>query len=248
MVNDRPWEYIVQQSPFVVVQSSPCSRQPLGFQRPLGRHSPQREETKTITKVLYIALPLLCANTLARHKTGLSSRWPSHRRPGKHVIRGRAKYRLLDEKVRVFVAPPIEEIVASPVSHSVVCSSVVSNFKPSSPQLKPYVSIGKKLSTDQERAVFSKFHGVGGITPAHFLRVAREHTFAKENPGSPAARMDRMPAWMSARIRLGLMEDPRKVPVVVGGSGSVGGSLGRFQNLGKRLRLVGQLGTMKSEG
>lgn len=40
--------------------------------------------------------------------------------PGKHVIRGRAKYRLLDEKVRVFVAPPIEEIVASPVSHSVV--------------------------------------------------------------------------------------------------------------------------------
>lgn len=41
--------------------------------------------------------------------------------PGKHVVRGRAKYRLLDEKVRVFVAPPIEDIVASPVNHS-VCS------------------------------------------------------------------------------------------------------------------------------
>jgi hypothetical protein len=30
--------------------------------------------------------------------------------PGKHVIGGKAKYRLLDEKVRVFVAPPVEEI------------------------------------------------------------------------------------------------------------------------------------------
>jgi hypothetical protein len=53
--------------------------------------------------------------------------------------------------------------------------------------------------------------------------------------------MDRMHPWTSHAIRLGLMEDPRKVPVVVGRSGSMGGSLGRFQNLGKRLRLVGQL-------
>jgi large subunit ribosomal protein L41 len=35
--------------------------------------------------------------------------------PGKHVIGGKAKYRLIDEKVRVFVAPPIEEIATSPV-------------------------------------------------------------------------------------------------------------------------------------
>jgi len=35
--------------------------------------------------------------------------------PGKHVVRGKAKYRLLDEKVRFFVAPPVEEINASPV-------------------------------------------------------------------------------------------------------------------------------------
>ncbi|KAF8881830.1 hypothetical protein CPB84DRAFT_1817220 [Gymnopilus junonius] len=35
--------------------------------------------------------------------------------PGKHVIRGKAKYRLLDEKVRVYVAPPVEEIESSPV-------------------------------------------------------------------------------------------------------------------------------------
>lgn len=35
--------------------------------------------------------------------------------PGKHVIGGKAKYRLVDEKVRVYVAPPIEVINASPV-------------------------------------------------------------------------------------------------------------------------------------
>lgn len=36
--------------------------------------------------------------------------------PGKHVIGGKAKYRLIDEKVRYFVAPSIEDIVNSPVS------------------------------------------------------------------------------------------------------------------------------------
>ena len=35
--------------------------------------------------------------------------------PGKHVVRGKAKYRLIDEKVRYFVAPAIEDIVNSPV-------------------------------------------------------------------------------------------------------------------------------------
>ena len=30
--------------------------------------------------------------------------------PGKHVVKGKAKYRLVDEQVRYFVAPPIEEI------------------------------------------------------------------------------------------------------------------------------------------
>ncbi len=45
--------------------------------------------------------------------------------PGKHVVKGKAKYRLVDEKVRYFVAPPIEDIVASPVRilrlHTVPC-------------------------------------------------------------------------------------------------------------------------------
>lgn len=42
--------------------------------------------------------------------------------PGKHVIRGKAKYRLEDEKVRVYVAPPIEQILSSPVRPSeIIC-------------------------------------------------------------------------------------------------------------------------------
>ncbi|KAF9052333.1 hypothetical protein BDZ89DRAFT_939534 [Hymenopellis radicata] len=35
--------------------------------------------------------------------------------PGKHVVRGKGKYRLVDEQVRVFVAPPIDVIRNSPV-------------------------------------------------------------------------------------------------------------------------------------
>lgn len=55
-----------------------------------------------------------------------------------------------------------------------------------------------------------------------------------------------MPAWMSARIRLGLMEDPRKVPVV-DGSTSAGGSSGVFQNFGRRLGIGGRVGATESE-
>lgn len=36
--------------------------------------------------------------------------------PGKHVVKGKAKYRLVDEQVRYFVAPAIEDIQNSPVS------------------------------------------------------------------------------------------------------------------------------------
>lgn len=41
--------------------------------------------------------------------------------PGKHVIRGKAKYRLLDSRVRVFVGPGIEAIESSSVSHCAWC-------------------------------------------------------------------------------------------------------------------------------
>ncbi|TFK61352.1 hypothetical protein BDN72DRAFT_883200, partial [Pluteus cervinus] len=82
--------------------------------------------------------------------------------PGKHVIRGKAKYRLLDEKVRVYVAPSLEEIEST--------------------LLKPYVAVGVHLSNAQERAVFGKFPGPRGLTPQHFLKIAREHTAAVEDP------------------------------------------------------------------
>ncbi|KIJ58952.1 hypothetical protein HYDPIDRAFT_118933 [Hydnomerulius pinastri MD-312] len=51
--------------------------------------------------------------------------------PGRFVIRGSAKYRLLDEKVRVFVGPPAEEISRS--------------------ELKPYVHADIRLSTSDRR-------------------------------------------------------------------------------------------------
>ncbi|KAG6839976.1 hypothetical protein C0991_009914 [Blastosporella zonata] len=74
--------------------------------------------------------------------------------PGKHVIGGKAKYRLLDEKVRVFVAPPIEEILSS--------------------SLKPYVSVGVNLKPREAQAAFGRFSDSRGLSPEHFLKVARE--------------------------------------------------------------------------
>jgi len=97
--------------------------------------------------------------------------------PGKHVIGGKAKYRLLDEKVRVYVAPPLEEIQSSP--------------------LKPYVSIGVRLSRAEERAVFGKFPGPRGLTPEHFLKVAREHT-QNTNRSTPVEKKPFLP-WPSVK-------------------------------------------------
>jgi large subunit ribosomal protein L41 len=105
--------------------------------------------------------------------------------PGKHVVRGKAKYRLLDEKVRVYVAPPIQDIESSP--------------------LKPYVALGTRLSKSEESALFGHFTGPMGLTPQHFLRVAREYTYALQNPESPYKDSQDPPDWMAARIRLGIM-------------------------------------------
>ncbi|KAH0835820.1 hypothetical protein J3R83DRAFT_9680 [Lanmaoa asiatica] len=51
--------------------------------------------------------------------------------PGRFVIRGTSKYRLLDEKVRVFVGPSVEEITQT--------------------DLKPYVHVSTKLSSQDRR-------------------------------------------------------------------------------------------------
>ncbi|KAF5392538.1 hypothetical protein D9757_002156 [Collybiopsis confluens] len=79
--------------------------------------------------------------------------------PGKHVVRGKAKYRLLDEKVRVFVAPPIEAIETSP--------------------LKPYVHTSVHLSKSQESAAYGKFKTVGGLTPEHYFHLLRTNAANK---------------------------------------------------------------------
>jgi len=71
--------------------------------------------------------------------------------PGKHVVKGKAKYRLVDEQVRFFVAPAIEDIVNSP--------------------LKPYVYSKVQLTRDQKHEVLGKFPQ-GGITGEHLLKVA----------------------------------------------------------------------------
>ncbi|PPQ93330.1 hypothetical protein CVT25_014459 [Psilocybe cyanescens] len=105
--------------------------------------------------------------------------------PGKHVIGGKAKYRLVDEKVRVYVAPPVEEIENS--------------------ALKPYVALGTRLSEHQKVSVFSKFRTAGGLSPSHFLRVAREHTYAEMNPSAPINRPAKQPLWMKARRKTKLM-------------------------------------------
>jgi len=44
-----------------------------------------------------------------------------------------------------------------------------------------------------------------GLTPKHFLRVAREHTYALRNPKFPCKNLQNPPDWMAARVRLGIM-------------------------------------------
>ncbi|KAJ7504238.1 hypothetical protein B0H11DRAFT_1656737, partial [Mycena galericulata] len=71
--------------------------------------------------------------------------------PGVH-INSRPGYRLLEDRVRVFVAPPIDDILNS--------------------KLKPYVAPRVWISHRDKDGVF---HGMpdSGLTPAHFLASAR---------------------------------------------------------------------------
>lgn len=144
-----------------------------GFPRPRGRLSRPSEATKTSTKVHNLSLLSthvnLCLTGTRQaflpggHRTGA---------PGKHVIGGKAKYRLIDEKVRVYVAPPIQDIIDSPVrlpgtSRDAPAHSFFT------PQLKPYVSLQVRLTREEERAAIGRFRGSGGFTGRHMLRAAR---------------------------------------------------------------------------
>ncbi|KAH6909293.1 hypothetical protein BKA70DRAFT_1278105 [Coprinopsis sp. MPI-PUGE-AT-0042] len=105
--------------------------------------------------------------------------------PGKHVVGGRAKYRLVDEKVRVYVAPPIEQIVSSP--------------------LKPYVSVKVNLTKTEERMPFGRFRSAGGLTPEHFLKVSRSadaHQTLTEGAQSGLGRGRTTPSWLNAQRRV----------------------------------------------
>ncbi|KAG9220593.1 hypothetical protein CCMSSC00406_0003692 [Pleurotus cornucopiae] len=82
--------------------------------------------------------------------------------PGVHVVRGKAKYRLVDEKVRVFVAPPLAEIESSP--------------------LKPYVSTRVRLTKPETRVVYGKLPPQG-VTGAHLLEVSRARAEAESSSG-----------------------------------------------------------------
>ncbi|KAJ3721421.1 hypothetical protein DFJ43DRAFT_1094256 [Lentinula guzmanii] len=73
--------------------------------------------------------------------------------PGKHVVRGKAKYRLLDEKVRVFVAPPLHVIESSP--------------------LKPYVHTSVQQTKSERLAPYGKLRTAGGLTPEHYFNFLR---------------------------------------------------------------------------
>ncbi|KAL0572321.1 hypothetical protein V5O48_009643 [Marasmius crinis-equi] len=87
--------------------------------------------------------------------------------PGRHVVRGKAKYRVLDEKVRVFVAPPIEDIINSP--------------------LKAYVSTAVHLKESEKRAAYGRFREAGGLTPQHYLKLLRENAERKYEAGREGA-------------------------------------------------------------
>ncbi|KAF9553559.1 hypothetical protein CPC08DRAFT_822229 [Agrocybe pediades] len=123
--------------------------------------------------------------------------------PGKHVVRGKAKYRLVDEQVRVYVAPPLEMINNS--------------------ELKPYVSLSTKLTPEETTAVFSKFRSSKGLSPSHFLRVAREHTLAaKDAQAFTALEPERLPVWMKAQNKLGIQDVPADTPGLVLKDGAAG--------------------------
>jgi len=81
--------------------------------------------------------------------------------PGRHIIRGKGKYRLIDEKVRYFVAPSIEDILSSP--------------------LKPYVHVSTQM-TDKD-AIYGKLPR-GGLDGGHYLKIADESAFFESAPPS----------------------------------------------------------------
>ena len=79
-----------------------------------------------------------------------------------------------------------------------------------------------------------------GLTPQHFLRVAREHTYALQNPNFPCKNSQYPPDWMAARVRLGKMP-PTETGVTVkeeSVTAPVGKDLGRRKKPLRELEIV----------
>jgi len=72
--------------------------------------------------------------------------------PGRHVIRGKANYRIIDEQVRVYIAPPVESMETS--------------------QLRPYVHRDVHVSPKEKRIPYGKL-GQEGLTPEALLELMR---------------------------------------------------------------------------
>ncbi|PIL34459.1 hypothetical protein GSI_03235 [Ganoderma sinense ZZ0214-1] len=89
--------------------------------------------------------------------------------PGQHVVRGKAKYRLVDEKVRVFVAPPIQDLENS--------------------ALKAYVSTTVKTSVSKEfnKVLYGGKLPRGGLTGEYFYKVARRVPVVPADPPSQSS-------------------------------------------------------------
>ncbi|KAF8920549.1 hypothetical protein CPB85DRAFT_1271834 [Mucidula mucida] len=117
--------------------------------------------------------------------------------PGKHVVRGKAKYRLVDEQVRVFVAPPIDVIRNSP--------------------LKPYVARTVFLS-DQELLketrrmtdrpqYWAAGMGPGGLSPERYLDVLTQNQGMVRPPELQTLEMRREKRRRQVAKRAALRED-----------------------------------------
>ena len=77
----------------------------------------------------------------------------------------------MDEQVRYFVAPSIEDLNNTPVSwHIIKRSNLLTDLCVSS-QLKAYVYSKVKFTRDQKNVIYGKLPQ-GGLTPEHYLKVA----------------------------------------------------------------------------
>ena len=89
--------------------------------------------------------------------------------PGRHVIRGKAKYEIDDTKIRIFVAPPPHVLETSDVSiHESMQYSCFDAFFLF--QLKPYVTAKADLSEKLEKR-FMK--GRKCLTGKNYLRMLK---------------------------------------------------------------------------